>query len=52
MTTTHKLIQTKTGLLKLAEKLGHVSEAYKVFGYARDSCYRFQKLYEPDNLKK
>jgi transposase InsO family protein len=46
MTTTHKLIQPKMGLLKLAEKLGNVSEACKVLGYSRDTFYRFQKLYE------
>src|SRR5690349_8075454 len=46
MTTTQKLIQPKMGLLKLAEKLGNVSEACKVLGYSGDSYYRFQKLYE------
>ena len=46
MTTAHKLIQPKMGLLKLAEKLGNVSEACKVLGYSRDTFYRFQKLYE------
>ena len=34
------------GLLKLAEKLGNVSDACKVIDYSRDSFYRFQKLYE------
>ena len=46
MTTTQKLIQPKLGLLKLAEKLGNVSEACKVMGYSRDTFYRFQKLYD------
>ena len=32
MTTTQKIIQPKTGLLKLAGKLGNVSAACKVMG--------------------
>ena len=41
-----KLIQSKLGLLKLAEKLGNVSEACHVYGYSRDSFYRIKELYD------
>ncbi|HEX9062816.1 MAG TPA: IS481 family transposase [Clostridia bacterium] len=41
-----KLIKTKLGLLQLAEKLGNVSEACKLFGYSRDSFYRIKELYD------
>ncbi len=34
MTNEQKIIKNKLGLLKLAEKLGNVSEACKVFGYS------------------
>ena len=33
-------------MLKLAEKVGNVAEACKLFGYSRDSVYRFKEPYE------
>jgi transposase InsO family protein len=45
MNTEVKLIKTKLGLLNLAEQLGNVSQACKIFGYSRDSFYRFKELY-------
>ena len=41
-----KLIQNKLGLLKLAEKLGNVTEACGVYGYSRDSFYRIKQLFD------
>lgn len=46
MTTDQKIIKNKLGLLNLAQELANVSQACKVFGYSRDSFYRFKTLYE------
>ena len=42
--TTLKVIKNKLGLLELARELGSVSRACDIFGYSRDSFYRFKKL--------
>jgi len=41
-----RVIKPKLGLLKLAQELGNVSQACKMFGYSRDSYYRFKEQYE------
>lgn len=46
MKSNDKLIKSKLGLLKLAEKLGNVSQACKVMGYSRDSFYRIKQMYD------
>lgn len=46
MSTEAKIIKNKVGLLELSSHLGTVSRACKIFGYSRDSFYRFKKLYD------
>ncbi len=46
MSTEEKIIKNKVGLLELSNHLGNASRACKIFGYSRDSFYRFKKLYD------
>ncbi|MGF1697265.1 helix-turn-helix domain-containing protein [Vibrio kyushuensis] len=39
-------VRSKLAFLRLAEELGNVSKACKIYGYSRDSYYRLKKLYE------
>ena len=44
--TEEKIINSKDGLLKLSQEQGNVSQACKVYGYSRDTFYRYKELYE------
>jgi transposase InsO family protein len=46
MRTQDRVIKPKLGVLKLAQELGNVSQACKMFGYSRDSYYRFREQFE------
>ncbi|MEH0690797.1 transposase [Vibrio cholerae] len=39
-------VRSKLAFLRLADELGNVSKACKIYGYSRDSYYRLKKLYE------
>jgi hypothetical protein len=47
MNTAQKVMKVKVGLVEVAQQVGTVSQAGKVRGYSRESCYRFTELSDP-----
>ncbi len=51
LTLTTLSLNTKTGLLNLAEELGNISQACKVMGMSRDTFYRYQQAVEQGGVE-
>ncbi len=42
MTVEEEIIKSKVVLLEFASQFGNIFHAWKIFGYSRDSFYRFR----------
>lgn len=51
MSTQHKIIKNKVGLLRLAKEPGNVSRACKVMGYSRDTFYRYKQAVDEGGVE-